>query len=254
MDEKKFKRKYLFGIFSSPLTLFPVIAGITGFFGGIIFGSVSMALVSLIIGFLIGGGIFFQRLLLGCEGIALKAREELEQESYNGMESLLDELDKGLVQDRDSRTQAALRDLRALVKLFRGNGSWKKNLDAQSSFDISNLVGNIFNECVASLKVTLELYEASKHISNQEASNAILEKRDEKVLLVQDSVKKLSLTYGEVQELGVIKNPDKKLVELRQELDNQLDVARKVDEELSSLDCSGVDEETLKEFEKYAED
>jgi len=31
MDKERFRRKYLLGIFTSPLTLFPILGGVTGF-------------------------------------------------------------------------------------------------------------------------------------------------------------------------------------------------------------------------------
>jgi hypothetical protein len=237
VDKRRFRRKYLLGLLTSPLTLLPVVAGATCVMVsatlGVFFPAAALAgAVSLAV----GGGVLFQRLVLGCEKIALAAQEEVEAETSRAREAELDSLDEELVRDRDARTQAALRDVRVLVDAFDKSDLWKESINAKSRFDLLCTIEDIFRQCVTSLRRTLELQRLAKETATDEVREPIMAQREKIIAGVQKSVARLAQTLRHLSELGASKESlGPGLTKLGEELSHQLDIARRVDERMKSL-------------------
>jgi len=237
VDKRRFRRKYLLGLLTSPLTLLPVVAGATcvmvstalGVFfpAAALAGAVSVA---------VGGGVLFQRLVLGCEKIAQAAQQEVEAETGRAREAELDRLDEELVRDRDARTQAALRDVRVLVDAFDKSDFWKESVNAKSRLDLLCTVEDIFRQCVTSLRRTLELQRLAKESATEEVRGPIMAQRERIIVGVQQLVAGLAQTLRHLSELGASKEGmGPGLTKLGEELTHQLDIARRVDERMKSL-------------------
>ena len=237
MDQRSFRRKYLLGLLTSPLTLFPIVGGTTCAVvcGALGFGLPLTAFAGAL-GAAFGAAVFCQRLLLGCTAIARRAEQEVELEAHAAREADLDRLDEQLVRDRDPRTQAALRDLRALAGAFRKGEFWKNGVNAQSRSELLGTMEEIFRQCVASLRKTIELHELARDAATDEVRRPILAQRDRIVAGVRDSVAMLAKTLRELHELSASKDGcGPGLSQLGEELTMQLDIARRVDERMSSL-------------------
>lgn len=236
MDKRRFRRKYLLGLLTSPLTLFPVVAGATCimistaldvlFPGAALTGALSMA---------VGAGVFFQRLVLGCEPIARMAREEMEAEAVRQREAELDGLDQQLAHDKDERTRRALKDLRALVGAFNKSDFWKESVNAKSRFDLLCTVEDIFRQCVAWLHRSIELAQLARETATAEVREPILDQRENIIAGVRQSVARLAQTLRNLSERSVSEGPGTGLTELGEELTHQLEIARRVDERMKSM-------------------
>ncbi|MBN1974242.1 MAG: hypothetical protein JW787_11420 [Sedimentisphaerales bacterium] len=243
MDKERFRKKYLLGIFLSPLTLFPAVAGLTGFLGCMLFNKVIGAVTSLAIGLGFGFGVLFQRLIIGSEKIARRAQQEVEEEEREAREARLDKLDKELRRTPGKQDEEALRELRFLVDKFSKSDLWRKNLDMVTANNLLSTIDEIFDQCISSLNHTIELYKLSQEAPSERISRNIMEKRDSIIIGVQKGAAKLNETLCEVQDIGGTGNQGDKLSILSRELNDQLDIARRVKERLDDLGLNDYDAE-----------
>jgi uncharacterized protein YoxC len=240
MNKERFRRKYLLGIFLSPLTLFPVVGGITAFLGLMLLNKIGTAVLSLMGGVAFGLGMLVQRLIIGSEKIARRAQQEVEAEDDKEKEAILDKLEEKLRQTEGTSDEHALRDLRALVKAFSSD-SWRKNLNAMTTSDLLATIDQIFIQCINSLTQSLDLYNLSNEAASRKTRNTILERRESIIKGVQESVDRLNETLCAVQELGSSNNQAAKLSKLSQELNYQLAIAKRVKERVEDLGLNGYD-------------
>ncbi len=235
LDENKLRKKVLFGLLSSPITLVPLLSGATLLAGALAFSkNAGMMLFGGVVCILAAAGTFVSRLLLGSERRTQNAAEELRQEAAADQERRLDDLDRRLSVDRDPRTESTLRDLRAFEKAFRGGGGWMAKLNATSAFDIVTGVQDLFEGCVKSLETSLELYDTVRSLRTPSAKKPILERRDEIVRDVQKSTEQLSRILVGIQALGSGDDSETGLTRIRTELDESMAVAKKVEEKMRS--------------------
>jgi len=238
LNQAKYRKNVLVRLLSSPWTLWPFVAGVTALLGLWTFSIRSGIAVFAAIAAILGGlGIFGTRLLLGSESLGREAIQELQEEARAARDKRLDELDGKLASDGDPRTEASLRDLRALAKAFHDGQAWSASLNARSTFDILAGVEQLFNRCVISLEKTLELWYAARDMATLEARDPILEQRERIIEDVGKSIGQLGKILAGIQTLGTeggVENSD--LARIRQELDQSLEVARSVEKRIQSLD------------------
>lgn len=227
----------------SPLILFPIVGGVTGFLGLMLLSKTVGAVFSLIGGAAFGLGMLVQRLIIGSDKIAQRAQQEVEAEDNEAREDVLDELEDKLRHTEGTSDEEALRDLRTLFKAFNKSDSWRKNLNITTTNDLLSTIDEIFMQCINSLKQTLDLYNLAKEAASSKVRNTILEKRKSLIKGVQESVAKLGETLCAVQELSSSNNQEAKLSRLSEELNNQLDIAKRVQERMDGLGLAGYDVE-----------
>ncbi|MCP4709396.1 MAG: hypothetical protein GY869_12285 [Planctomycetes bacterium] len=233
MDRKKFRKKFLLALLSSPLTLFPLVGGISL---SILLAALSkgaLAIISLLGGLGIGLGFLSQSWILNRDKIAKRIYDEIEVEKNQEREKALNELDEALTGDRDPRTQASLRDLRALYAAFKNPDTLMKGIDTFTSYSISTTVNEIFDQCVRSLRETLKLLEEANQAGSKTVRNALLERRADLITNVQAGIVNLNETIAKIGKLGFAKKKDPRLANLGQELLDQLEVAKRVDARIS---------------------
>jgi len=243
MNKERFRRKYLMGIFLSPLTLFPAVGGFTGFLGFMLFHKTVNAVASLAIGLGFSLGVLVQRLILGSDRIAQRAQKETEDEERQERQARLDMLDKDLKKTPGKQDEEALRELRFLVDHFNKSDLWKKNMDAVSANSLLSTIDQIFEQCISSLNQTVQLYKLSLEAPSKRTSDSILEKRDSIIKGVQESVTKLNATLCAVQELSSSNDQKARLSRLSEELTSQLDIAQRVKERLEDIGLNDYNSE-----------
>jgi hypothetical protein len=235
-DRSGFRKKLLLRLFSSPLTLLPVLAGVTDLLVLWTFGLRSgMGIFVGIAGILGGVGIFLTRLLLdgsvGKETIEAMARE-MEEER----ERALDDMDRRLAADGDPRTKRSMRDLRELARVYRQGLPCSESLQSSATFDILSGVEQLFNRCVLSLEKTLDLWYTARRMSTREARKPILDQRERIIEEIGESVKQLGTILGGIQDLGTGEGTgESDLTRLREELNRNLEVARRVTRRMEDL-------------------
>ena len=231
MEKKRFRRKYVLRLLSSPWTRFPILGGvILGCVGAI--ANVPLAFLGAFVSFAAGTGHFVAKLFAGDTKTAVKIQEELDQEAEKEAEARLDNLDERLAADEYSTAdENCLRDLRTLMDVYKNSASWKKNINKLSQFDIFSNVNEIFKLCIDRLELSLEVGESMKRAATDKIRNSFKQRRDKIIKSVQDSIDDLNKTLGDVQEISMSSRDgkDKELLQKRKELEKHKRILMKVD-------------------------
>ena len=127
------------------------------------------------------------------------------------------------------------------MQAFKQRQNWARKLNAASTMDIVSSVQDLFNGCVSTLETTLELYETARRLRTKEARRPILERRDELVRDVQQSVEQLSRIMVGIESLGAAASGDGDLAKIRADLDANLTVARRVEAKMRSWQADAVE-------------
>lgn len=180
-------------------------------------------------GVLVGFGIMATKLIFNIEGLTEKAFEEWKKKVEEEFEAKLDALEKQLEETDGVKDESLLRELRTLFKTYKTSvqeGKIKNNLE------ISEKLSSLFNACVQKLTESYELWKSSKTFSG-EIKKETLKARDS---IIKDVAASTSYFAKTLHELFIIKKDESKdLAELRKELDNSVEVAKKTEERLANL-------------------
>ncbi len=238
-DPKRFRRRVLYRLANSPITLVPFAGGVAALVvGGIVLGS-PLAAFGGVVGMLAGVGALATRFIMGNDKVAQLALEDLETQDARRREQELDRLERDLRRDGDPRTEQLLRDLRQLVRPFVGTQGGDVPLlegtPAALSFDIGARAHDLFLECTRLLRQSLELWRTAQGVGTQAAAQPILDRREALVQRVREGVEQLGRSLATLQTLGAGPEGEDELERVRRELDESLDIARRVDEEMRSL-------------------
>lgn len=233
MDKKRLRQKVLLNLASSPVTLIPLLLGVTILLGLWTFSINSVLAAVVGIGALMTGvGTFFTRLFVGDDRVAQKSIADLRREHEQEQIDQLDELDDQLTKDRDPRTQKMLQDLRSLVKTFK-ESSYDDNLNTSSLLDITSGVEELFEEGVKMLRKSLEFYRTARDFNDKSTREAILQRREEVLVDVGKSIDQLGKLLTDIQGMDVQDHSQQDRI--RQELKNSFEIAKEVRERMSDL-------------------
>ncbi|MCP4645449.1 MAG: hypothetical protein GY851_33710 [bacterium] len=236
-DEKHLRRRILLKLASSPMTLVPFVGGVTA---AVCTWALDLrpeiGLFAALAGFLVGCGTFVTRLVVGGETAARETIEEIRAEALGAREAALDELDARLSEDGDPRTESALRDLRTFAETFGDDHMWTSGLNTRSAFDVVEGVEKLFDRCVKSLEVSLQLLGTARKMNSKEARQPLLQQRERIIREVSQSVAQLGKVFTEVENLKTADSAPAGLARVRTELDRSLAFARSIDEKMQSLD------------------
>ncbi|MHC4672298.1 MAG: hypothetical protein ACYTBZ_07415 [Planctomycetota bacterium] len=184
---------------------------------------------------------FVTRFLLGSGAVSRSAVEELQREAQESTGHKLDDLDHRLVADGDSRTEQCLRDLRVLAESFKEGQSGCSSLNATSTFDILSNVDDLFAECVRSLEKTLELWHAANRMSSEEARQPLLQQRETIIAEVEESIAQLGRILASIQNYSRGEKSTAELARLRNELEQSMAIAKRVDEKMNAWRTGDMD-------------
>ncbi|HIJ40588.1 MAG TPA: hypothetical protein HPP90_05860 [Deltaproteobacteria bacterium] len=234
----KFKKKYFLKLLSSPLTLFPFLAGVTDlavlWAFSIPSGIGIFAGIACVLG---AAGYFLTNLFTGNRSLAENVLESLQREAMAEREKALDELDARLSADGDPRTEACLRDLRTMAKAFEEGKSWSGVLNSPATIDILSGVDQLFKQCVFSLENTLDLSYTASRMTTVAARDPILARREGIIEEVAESIHKLGNVLASIQLMGLDEaSRESDLAGIRKELDQNLEVAGKVKQRMMALE------------------
>ena len=225
------RRKVLLDIFAAPSTLLPIAGGLTALMASWASGGSATLNFAGIAGVLGGIGVLASRLILGLDRLTQDAYDFFVERQRADQETALEQLDDQLVKDRDSRTQNCLRELRHLYSRL------KTKVDSgritPGAYDVIEGVDKMFQACVQQLKHSLELWETAKTMRGP-ARESILQQRNELVEEVCESVIHLGNTVEQFHLVTTEKNRED-LARLRAELDESLEVAKRVEERKAAL-------------------
>jgi uncharacterized coiled-coil protein SlyX len=221
----------LLDIFAAPSTLLPIAGGLTALMASWATGGNAVMTFAGIAGVLGGVGLLASRLILGLDKLTEKAYDYIVDRQHQDQESTLERLNENLVADNDSRTQNCLHELRHLYSRLKSKVDSGRITPA--AYDVIEGVDNMFSVCVKQLAHSLELWETAKTMRGP-ARDSILGQRDQLVREVCESVIHLGNTVDQFHLVTTKKN-SQDLARLRAELDESLDIARRVEERKAEL-------------------
>lgn len=223
---------------SGPATVGPFIAGMTAMVATWAMGlRPDAGVLAGIAGIATSAGAFMTKIFLHGETLAKEAIEEASQEDRADREGALDELDARLCEDRDPRTEAALRDLRNLMRAFDElGGVTEAGLGAVSSTEIASGVQALFNQCVNSLQQSLKLWHTAARLKTPAARTPILKQRDVIIQEIGKSLRQLGQVLVAIQNLSSGSEAVSELAKVGRELDQRLEVARQVERRVKAFE------------------
>ena len=256
IDRKKLRKKILLNLIGNAFVILPFGIGATLAFAtwllnpepGLLF-----LFASGIVGILGPIGGLITKWATGFDKLSKQALRELQQDVQRGQEHQLDVLDKQLRTDGDDRTQKMLSDLRALHESFRAEvieNAWPSSVPANVAFELAYKVEQLFHESVNCLKETLKFIEKTRNAKTETVRKSILQQRERIITEVQKTIVHLSQTYGEMLTLGT-NSDDTTLSKLRNELDEKIEFARKVDQSVREFESHDIHEQS--EYDQYLE-
>ena len=239
---KEIKKRVLIKYASSPLTLVPALVGITTLVGSWAVDAVTgMTLFAGSAMLLISGGNFLTSIVAGSGSVEKQVVEEIREEENEVKEESIKTLKAILISDGDRRTEDALDDLIELVNILK-NGNWSESINSVTIFDIMSKIDELYDGCINSLKKSFELWEVSQKLKSEKARENILTKREEIIEDVLESINKLGELHGNLVEFNR-DSSEKNLVNLRKELDTNLEIAKNVESKMKSLNLKNYKEE-----------
>lgn len=237
MKKSRFRNKILRKLLLSPWTILPTMFGASALISAVLQGKPASIGAFLGICALLGAiGSLATRWIFGLDKMAAESLREMQIAASRAQEQSLDRLEQRLLRDGDERTENSLRELRELYRVFKDDRAWTKNLTTNTALEIAGKVDDIFEGCQGSLRRSVELWESASRMRMQETRDTLLRKRERLLNEVNESVRQLAKTVDGVETLSLDKDNSEHLARLRRELDESLDVARRVEERMRKLD------------------
>jgi hypothetical protein len=236
-DESKLRKRVLLRMFGNPVVVAPFVLGMTALTTVWAMGSaLGLGVFAGISGLLTSAGAGLTRLLLDDGKTARSIRAEMEQEERRRREGLLDDLQRRLTAaDDDPRPENALGDLRALLRAFEELAERSEIVALQALVEVRAKVNQLFDESVQAFEQTLKLYAMAQQIQTPSARKMILDQREHIVKEVQTSIHQISEALRALQRMGAGGHSTAELARLREELDQSLALANKVESRIDSL-------------------
>ncbi len=235
MDTETLRNKVLGKLLISPWTFAPAMVGMTGL-------AIGWAADSATLGFLgfaaclASLGALATRWAFKSDDLTRQAAQEIEDGQRQAYERTLNDLDRRLQADRDPSTEQRLRQLRYVYRRFRDSADWREHVDRRSAFEIANKVEKLFKACIMSLERSIVLWETSHRMTTRAGRDRTLAARERVLEEVDASVVQLAGTIDTVLSLALESTDSSDLSGIRQELNQSLDVARRVEQRMHDLE------------------
>jgi hypothetical protein len=240
---KELRNKVLIDLFAAPAAVIPAAIGASMMILGWAFGGGGILGFGGFMALLAGIGIGVTRFVLFKDKITNKAFAALDTLEEKEKNEELDSLDIKLTKDRDPRTQSALRDMRALYKSFHEQIRGETLKADGTTIDG---VETLFNECVSHLGETLILSSTIRSMNSEAAKQPIIDAREGLIVEVQKTIDRLSSIMDGLRQLAVSANT-KELERVRSELEQGLEVSKRVDDALRGAGKGNKDYSWLKD-------
>jgi len=238
-EEKNIAKRVIADVISSPMVIFPFMVGTAAFASLFALGLKGSAFLGAMIvglsGVLGSGGMFLTKMILGRDERVKKIIEESRDKAKKDKLKRLDHFHHRLTLDGDSRTEDSMQDLRSLRQAFRQLDKIAPDLNRAMIDEIQKRAEELFQQCVRSLEKSLQLWKTADSLASELAQKPIMEQREKLVGEVVGTVEHMSRTLAAVQGITKKSDGDARLQTLRGELDQSLEVAKKVEQRVDSL-------------------
>lgn len=229
INDKGFRNKVLTEIFLHPMVLVPFCVGIASlcfsFEGPRHFRMLAAA------GIFISGVALIGRMTFWFDSIVQKTFTKWHKKQEWARNKALDQLDKSLSADQDTRDERILRQLRSVYKVFVEMVASAKI----RQYDFLNTAERLFVNSIENLRESQEKWRQAMELP-VESREILLEERKRLIDDVEVSVGSLSGALEEIQKLTHKKS---ELSNIRKELEQRLELAKKVEKRLGELSFDG---------------
>jgi hypothetical protein len=229
MDEVK--RKIYLDLFASPVTLLPLVGGLTALMASWAVGGSGLLTFAGLTAVLSGGGIFATRLIFGLEKLADSAYRFALERQHARQQQELQQLHQRLERDNDPRTERLLRHLQQAYQ--RLESDLREGRITSAAQGVLQSVEQMFAVCVDHLRRSYELWEDSRQADGKRRSQ-LLRQREELVTEVEQSVDFLDASLEQLRTRNSRRGRSR-LARLRDELDESIRIARQTEERLESI-------------------
>jgi chemotaxis protein histidine kinase CheA len=233
LNKSEFHIRLLLNLLTHKLAVFPFMTGVTSWvIAAMVDGNSAITFVFVgIASIVLSIGSIFTRLILNKEEIAQSIVAEIEDELSKARNKQLRDLRWRLSQDGDPRDEKLLDDLMEIANAFKQAEQW---FSLKQSFEILAKVEELFQACVRQLERALQLKLTADKISSSGANKPLLSGREKILKDVKASIKKLSSILVTLSSISV-NSTDDELRELQESLDEDLEIARRVDEQMKIM-------------------
>lgn len=234
MDSKEIRNKVLLDLFVSPETLIPMILGVTLIAASIAFGSGLLALFGLM-GAASSVGVFFTKMIYGLDELTERAYDELKQLKEKKKQKIFNSLKKRVMRSKDKEMSKCLTILEKLTNDIR------EHFDPTSIVekDILEKVEKIFHACVEEIKDSYKIYRSAMKYKG-DMRVRMLSKREPIITEVKKSIELLTSISQQFYEHKYTSSEDlERINQLRKELEESMEVARNVEENMREFRVRG---------------
>ncbi len=235
MDPAEFRKRVMLKAVTAPTVLFPGVFGAAavavGLAAGDFYGFMGFLGITGLV-WAIGAGT--TRLLLGTDKLGQEVLDESDARRRDAVFARLKEVERRLEKTRDPRTFALIRTLR----------DQRQRLDEaveKQAFpvppELAAMSRQLYDTCVESLERSATLWETARKMATRQAREELMQKREAMLDEVRDGAAQWALTLDRLQAAPLERGDTAQAVaRIREELDRELDVARKVEERMTALE------------------
>lgn len=221
----------------------PTIAG-----GGILLAGVATGQILAPLGFVgmgllaLGTAVGVYRWTLGGERLTEEARADLETETAREHVAYLKTLRGRMRRDRDPRTTKMVKKLKDVYDRLTARGI-PESADSVTKrragmAEVHQGARGLYQSCLDMLERSLELWNGARKMATESSRAQLLKSRDEILDQVEESINHLDRTLDQIQvaKLGQDDSISADNSQLQQELEQGLEVARRVEERMRDLE------------------
>ena len=223
------KRKELARLLGSPSTTIPLGIGAAAFAVAAMIDSTSGMLVGGAT-ILVGVGVVATRWILAFEKMTEEARRRVLSREEEKHREEMKQLEASLVLDGDARTETCLRQLCEHYDVFQEKAAGGKL--TSSGYQVTRQVEHLFQACIDQLRRSHELWEQAHGFRGDERA-AVLDEREGIVSEVASTTEQVVRAVQHFRQMKE-QTGGSDLRLLREELDESLRVARRVEERMAA--------------------
>jgi len=235
MDRSSFRNQVLLDLVMSPFVLLPAALGITLLLASWAVGTAAHVLAFAgVTSLLAGFGALLTR-WINKDQIAERVFERAQSQLDDQKQRALDDLAAKLDRDDDPWTGQALQTLRDLAERCRVLMEPDKSR-RPPPVEIIGTVQRLLDSALESLKGSYKLWETAQKLLTEDAKRDVLDRREKLLIEVDHSIGQIAKAIDDLHTLSIEPDPARDLVAMRHELQENLEVARRVEERMHELE------------------
>lgn len=240
IDAARVRRRMAYRLWTAPLVSVPLVLGagllLIAFLSGSLTGYLGLVGATGLV-FALGTAAF--RGLFRRDRLAAESYEALKTEAERNHTLYLHYLWRRLRLDRDPRTKQCLDQIRGLYQRMQRAGVLGNQVDSRLLPEIREKTEQLYRSCLAALERTHDYWKAAREMGTEEGRGEASAAREALLDEVGRSIDRLNATLDHLQAVALRReDPAEQLASVRAELDEGLEVAKRVDERMKELDQS----------------